>query len=70
VSNWDLSPRIKWLVHEADYSLPSSAEVKNAWNCISTPQFVYMMWCLVKQSGSFTFYLYPVYVKKEHLKTF
>jgi hypothetical protein len=23
---------------EADYSLPSSAEVKNAWSCTSTPQ--------------------------------
>jgi hypothetical protein len=32
-----LSPRIKRLGCEADNSLPSSAEVKNAWNYTSTP---------------------------------
>jgi hypothetical protein len=33
---------------EADYSPPSSAEVKNAWSYTSTPQYVFMAWCLVK----------------------
>jgi hypothetical protein len=33
---------------EADHSLPSSAEVKNAWSYTSTPQYVFMAWCLVK----------------------
>jgi hypothetical protein len=27
---------------EADHSPPSSAEVKNAWSCISPPQYVFM----------------------------
>jgi hypothetical protein len=31
------SPRIKPLGREADYSLPSNAEVKNAWSYTSTP---------------------------------
>jgi hypothetical protein len=26
---------------EADHSPQSSAEVKNAWSCISTPQYIY-----------------------------
>jgi hypothetical protein len=34
---------------EADHSPPSSAEVKNAWSYTSTPQYVFMAWCLVKQ---------------------
>jgi hypothetical protein len=33
---------------EADHSPPSSAEVKNAWNYNSTPQYTFMAWCLVK----------------------
>jgi len=27
---------------EADHSPPSSAEIRNAWNCISTPLHVFM----------------------------
>jgi len=30
----------------------------NAWICASVPQCVFMMWCLVKHSDNFTFYLY------------
>jgi hypothetical protein len=30
------------------WPLPSSAEVKNAWSYTSTPQYVFMEWCLVK----------------------
>jgi hypothetical protein len=41
--------------HEADHSLPSSAEVKNAWSCTSTPQYVFMAWCLVNHRNNFTF---------------
>jgi len=29
--------------------LPFRAEVKNAWSYSSTPQYVIMAWCLVKQ---------------------
>jgi hypothetical protein len=39
-------------------SPPSSADVKNAWSYTSTPQYVFMAWCLVKQRDNFTFYLY------------
>jgi hypothetical protein len=33
---------------------------KNAWSCISTPQYAFMVWCSVKkkQRDNFTFYLY------------
>jgi hypothetical protein len=44
-----LSLGIKQLGHEADHSPPPSAEVKNAWSYTSTPQYVFMAWCLVKQ---------------------
>jgi len=40
---------------EADLSLPSNAEVKNAWSYTSTPQYVFIAWCLVKHRDSFTF---------------
>jgi hypothetical protein len=40
---------------EADHSPPSSAEVKNAWSYTSTPQYVFMAWCLVKHRDNFTF---------------
>jgi len=29
--------KVKYMGHEADHSLPSSAEVKNAWSYVSTP---------------------------------
>jgi hypothetical protein len=43
--------------HEADHSPPSSAKVKNAWSYTSTPEYVFMAWCLVKHRDKFTFYL-------------
>jgi len=36
---------------EADHSTPSSAEVKNMWSYISTPQYSFMAWCSVKAQG-------------------
>jgi hypothetical protein len=33
---------------EADHSPPSSAEVKNAWSCTTTPQYVFTQRYLVK----------------------
>jgi hypothetical protein len=56
-----LSLGVKQLGHEADHSLPSSAEVKNGWSYISTPQYVCMAWCLVKHRD-FTLPL-PLFVK-------
>jgi hypothetical protein len=42
---------------EADHSHPSSSEVKNAWRYTSTPQYVFMAWCLVKYKDIFYLYL-------------
>jgi hypothetical protein len=44
-----LTPGVKRLDHEADHSLPSSAEVKNARSYTSTPQYVFVAWCLIKK---------------------
>jgi hypothetical protein len=41
-------PGVKRLVREADHSPPSSAEIKNEWSYTSTPQYVFMAWCLIK----------------------
>jgi hypothetical protein len=60
----DTDPPIQWVPGNlslgvkrpgsvADYSPPSSAEVKNAWSYSSTPQYVFMAWCLVKHSGTY-----------------
>jgi hypothetical protein len=43
------SPRVKRQGREADHSPPSSAEVKNSRSYTSTPQYVFMAWCLIKQ---------------------
>jgi hypothetical protein len=54
-----LSLRVKWPGCEANHSPPSSAEVKNAWSYTSTPQYVFMAWCLVKHRDNFTFLPLP-----------
>jgi len=41
------SPGLKRPGREADYSPPSSAEVKNAWSYTSILQYVFMAWYLV-----------------------
>jgi hypothetical protein len=62
---WDPTYPIRWVPgaisvgvkrsgREADHSRPSSAEVQNAWSHTSTPQYVFMVWCLVKQRDTFT----------------
>jgi hypothetical protein len=45
---------VGWLGREAEHSAPSGAEVKNAWSYTSTPQYVFMVWCLVKHRDNFT----------------
>jgi hypothetical protein len=47
---------VKRAGHEADHSslVPRS---KNAWSYTSTPQYVFVAWCLVKHRGNFYFYL-------------
>jgi len=47
---------------EADHSTPSSTEVKDEWSYISTPQYVFMVWCLIKLRDNFTFYLTGYYL--------
>jgi hypothetical protein len=56
---WTLSRGVRREGREADHSSPSSAEVKNVWTYTSTPQYVFLAWCLVKYRDNFTFYLYP-----------
>jgi hypothetical protein len=51
-----LSLGVKRPVCEADYSPPSSVDVKNGWSYTSTPQYVFMAWCLIKHRDNFTFY--------------
>jgi hypothetical protein len=53
-----LSLGVKGPEREADHSPPSSAEVKNTWNYTSTPQCVFLAWCLVRHRDNFIFLLY------------
>jgi len=50
-------PRVRRPGHEADHSHPSSAEVKNAWSYTAAPQYVFMVWCLVKHRDNFTTFI-------------
>jgi hypothetical protein len=50
-----LSRGVKRPGREADHSPPSSAEVNNVWSYTSTPQYVFMAWCLIKHRENFTF---------------
>jgi hypothetical protein len=54
-------PGERRLGREADHSPPSRAEVKNAWCYTSTPQYIFMAWCLVKHRNNFTFTLQEKY---------
>jgi hypothetical protein len=49
-----LSLGVKRPGRKADHSLPSTAEVKNAWSYTSIPQYTFMAWCLVKHRDNFT----------------
>jgi hypothetical protein len=44
--------------HEADHSPSSSAEVKNAWSYTSTPPYTFMVWCLMKSTGTLPYHGY------------
>jgi hypothetical protein len=46
--SYPVSTRDSFPGGEADHSPPSSAEVKNVWSYTSTPQYVFMVWSLVK----------------------
>jgi hypothetical protein len=47
-----LISEIKRPWREADHSSQSSAEIKNAWSYTSTPLYVFMILCLIKQIAS------------------
>ena len=52
---------IKWLGHEADYSPPSTADVKNVWRCMSSPA----IWLHTPYRDTFTYvkcYLHIQYI--------
>jgi hypothetical protein len=42
-----LFPGVTWQGGEADYSPPTSAEVKKMWFYTATPQYIFMAYCLV-----------------------
>jgi hypothetical protein len=48
-----LTPRVKRPGREAAHSPPFSVEVKECVELSSTPQYVFMAWCLVKHRGNF-----------------
>jgi hypothetical protein len=50
-----LSPRANRPGREADKSSSASAGVKNAWIYTSTPPYIFMVWCLIKNDGNFIF---------------
>jgi hypothetical protein len=51
----DSFPGVMRLGREADHS--PFTDVENAWSYTSTPQYVFMAWCLVKHKDNFTFTL-------------
>jgi len=48
LANW-------YRIPEADHSPPPSAQVKNARSYTSTPQYIFMAWCLFKHRDKFKF---------------
>jgi hypothetical protein len=48
-----LSVGVKGPGREADHSFPTGAGVKNAWNCTSSPPYVFMAWCLTAHRDNF-----------------
>jgi hypothetical protein len=48
-----LIPGAKRPGRESDYSHLSNAEVKNTWSYTSSPQYVFMVWCLLKNKDNF-----------------
>jgi len=57
VGSGALTLGVKRRGHEADHSIPSTAEVKYAWSYISTLPYAFMAWCLVEYRDNSTFYL-------------
>jgi hypothetical protein len=52
LASYPMGTRDSFAGGEADHSPPSSAELKNAWSYTSTPQYVFIAWCLVKHRST------------------
>jgi len=63
----DLFLEVKQLEREANPSLSSSTEVKNAWSCTSTPPRVFMQWYLAKPRNKSTHNLISSFRSSPHL---
>jgi hypothetical protein len=50
VCTWDSLPG-----REVGHSFPPHAEIKRPWSYTSTSPYVFMAWCLIKQSDKFVF---------------
>jgi hypothetical protein len=48
-----LASGVKLQVREADHSPPTSVEVKKTWLYTSTPPYVFMAYCLVRDNFTF-----------------
>jgi hypothetical protein len=58
-----LSLGVKQLGHEGDQPPPSSAEVEDEWGYTSTPQYTFVVWCLVKHRENFIFnFTFPLHL--------
>jgi hypothetical protein len=54
--SWGLSPQKKQQGHEADQLPLLSFDDLNAWNCTSTPTYISMAWCLIKDRCNFSLF--------------
>jgi hypothetical protein len=63
-----LSLGIKRPGRESDHSPPFSAAFKNAWRYTSTPQYVFMPWCLVKHRDNFYFQILSLFLTGKMIK--
>jgi hypothetical protein len=52
--------------HEADYSPPLNAEVKNVWNSNSAPLYTFTVWCLIKHRNNFNMLVEKVIKRPVH----
>jgi hypothetical protein len=45
-----LGEGVKWPESQADYLLPTSADVKKTWIYTSTPPYIFMALCLISEA--------------------
>jgi hypothetical protein len=64
---WSWGPS-SFLQYQADHSLPSNAEVKTSWSYTAIPQYVFVVWCLIKPRNKFKLPLFGPLRGKVNLK--